>query len=80
MSEVLPDGLQLAALEVGDLDGSLTLYGADHGPEHKLQDGLLAEGDGDDLQARALLEEQSFKKVGRADRPSPARACPGRRR
>jgi len=37
--------------------------GADHGAEHELEDGLLAEGVGDDLQASSLLEEQRSRRL-----------------
>ena len=46
----------------------LMFGGADHGAEHELEDGLLAEGVGDDLQASSLLEEQALEKIGRSDR------------
>jgi hypothetical protein len=39
--EVLPDGGDLTALELGDLDGSPSLGGADHGAGHRLRDGAL---------------------------------------
>jgi hypothetical protein len=58
--ELASDSGHLAALEVGNLDGAPTLGGADHGAEHELEDGLLAEGIGDDLEAPALLEEQAL--------------------
>ncbi|MGH6737201.1 MAG: hypothetical protein ACRECX_14170 [Methyloceanibacter sp.] len=58
--ELAFDSGHLAALEVGNLDGTPTFGGADHGAEHKLEDGLLAEGIGNDLEAPALLEEQAL--------------------
>ena len=68
MIELLSDGFHLAALEVGDPDRPPALGGADHGAEHELEDGLLAEGIGDDLEAPALLDEQALEQVGCADR------------
>ncbi len=41
--ELLSEGGHLAAFEVGELDGSPTLGGADHGAEHELEDGFVAE-------------------------------------
>ncbi len=38
------------------------------GAEHELEDRLLAGGIGDDLETRALLDEQALMQVGRADR------------
>ncbi len=55
--ELGPEGSHLPSLEVGDLDGAPALGGAGHGGEHELEDGFLAEGVGDDLQAPALLED-----------------------
>ncbi len=58
----------LAVPEVGDLEGPPTLGGADHGAEHQLEHGPLAEGVGDDLQAPAFLDEQALEQIGRAGR------------
>ena len=55
--ELLSDGAHLTALELADPDGPPALGGADHGAEHELEDGLLAEGVGDDLEPPALLDE-----------------------
>ena len=44
MVEFLSDGAHLTTLKLADPDGAPTLGGADHGAEHKLEDGLLAEG------------------------------------
>ncbi len=41
--QVAANGLQLAALEVGDLDRPSALGGAYHGAEHELEDWLFAE-------------------------------------
>lgn len=70
MIEFLPDRLHLAALEVGDLDRAPALGGADHGTEHELEHGFLAEGVGDDLEPPALLDEEPFEQVCRPDRPA----------
>ena len=63
MIELLPDGNHLTALEIGDPDGPPALGGADHGTEHELEDGLFAERIGNDLEAPALLDEQTLQKV-----------------
>ena len=68
--ELLSEGGHLSALEIGELDGSPTLGGADHGAEHELEDGLFAEGIGDDLQAPAFLDEEALQQVRRAGRPA----------
>ena len=57
-------------LEVGDLDRPPAFRGPDHGAEHELQDGLLAEGIGNDLEPAAFLDEQTFEKIGRTGRPA----------
>ena len=49
--------VSLTALELADPDGPPALGGADHGAEHELEHGLLAEGVGDDLEPPALLDE-----------------------
>jgi len=59
----------LALFEVGDLDRPLALGGMRHGGEHELENRLLAEGIGDDLQTPALFEEQTFEQVRGARRP-----------
>ena len=61
--QILSDGGHLPAFEFGHLDGPPALGGADHGAEHQLEHGLLAEGVGDDLQAPALLDEQTLEEV-----------------
>ncbi len=65
-----PDGGYLAPLEVGELDGPPSLGGPGHGSEHELEDGLFAEGVGNDLEAPAFLEEQALQEIGRAGRPA----------
>ncbi|AZN98000.1 MAG: hypothetical protein EOR36_31985 [Mesorhizobium sp.] len=47
--EFVPDGGHLAALEIGDPDCPPPLGSSDHGAEHKLENGLLAEGIGKGL-------------------------------
>ena len=54
--ELLSDSAHLTALEFADPDGAPALGGADHGAEHELEDGLFAEGVGDDLEPPALLD------------------------
>ena len=49
--------VSLTALELADPDGPPALGGADHGAEHELEDGLLAEGVGDDLEPRIVSRE-----------------------
>ena len=44
------------------------LDAADHGTEHDLEHGVLAEGIGDDLEPLAFLVEQTFKEIGGPDR------------
>jgi hypothetical protein len=61
--EVLSEHCDLAALEVGELDGAPAVGGAGHGAEHELEHRALAEGVRDDLQAPALLDEQALEKV-----------------
>ena len=58
--EFLSEGGHLSALEVGELDGSPTLGGADHGAEHELEDGPFAEGVGEDLEAPPLLDKEAL--------------------
>ena len=53
--ELGSEGWHLAALEVRDLDRSPALGGSGHGGEHELEDGLLAEGVGYDIEAPALF-------------------------
>ena len=43
---------------------------ADHGAEHELEDGLFAEGFGDNLQAPAFLDEEALQQVRCAGRPA----------
>lgn len=62
------DGVHLGAFEAGDPDGPPTLGGADQGAEHELEDGPLAEGVGDDLEAPLFLDEQALEKIGGSDR------------
>src|SRR5512132_220763 len=68
--QILSDGGHLPAFEFGHLDRPPALGGADHGAEHQLEHGLLAKGVGDDLQAPALLDEQTLEEVRRPDRPA----------
>ena len=70
--QFLSDARHLSAFEVGDLDRAPALGGAYHGAEHKLEDRLLAEGVGDDLEAPALLDEQALQEVGGQDADRPA--------
>ena len=49
------------ATEVSDFDCSPALGGPGHGGEHQLEDGFLTESVGDNLQAAALLKEQTLK-------------------
>jgi hypothetical protein len=59
----------LQTLERGGFDRTLSLCSADVA-EHQLQNGSLAEGVGNDLEAVALLDEQTLKQICRADRPA----------
>ena len=61
--ELLSDGLHLAPFEVGDPDRSPSLGGTDHGAEHELEHGRLAEGMGDDLEPAALLDEEALEEI-----------------
>jgi hypothetical protein len=51
------DGLELAPLEIGDRQAPPARGGADHGAEHQLQDRLLAECVGHDLEPPAFFQE-----------------------
>lgn len=66
--QLVSDGRNLPALEVGRLGRLPVLGGADHGDEHHLENGLLAEGVRDDLQPPALLEEQVLQQIRVSDR------------
>jgi hypothetical protein len=66
--ELLSEGSHLAALELGDADRAPALGGPGHGAEHQLEDRLLAERVGDDLETAALLDEQAFQEIGRSGR------------
>ena len=68
MVEFLSDGAHLTPLKLADPDGAPTLGGADHGAEHKLEDGLLAESVGNNLEPPALLDEQALKEIRGPDR------------
>jgi hypothetical protein len=60
----------LSTFELGDFDSTPTLGSADKRAEHQLQNSSLAKGVGNDLEAAALLDEQAFKQIRRADRPA----------
>jgi hypothetical protein len=66
--ELFSDSGHLRVLEVGELDRPPALSSPDHGAEHELQDGLLAKGVGNDLQAPALLNKEPLQEVRRTDR------------
>src|SRR5262249_44314086 len=68
--EFFSDRSQLATFELSDFDRAPSLGGADQRAEHQLQDGSLAEGVGDDLEAAAFLDKQTLKQIRRADRPA----------
>src|SRR6266542_437349 len=68
--ELVADGCKLTALELGDLDGSPTLGGAGERTKHQLEDRPLAEGIRDDLEAAALLNEQTLEQIRGPDRPA----------
>ncbi len=65
--QFLSNGNHLSSLEVGELDRPPALCGADHGAEHELEDGLLAEGVRNDFYAPALFDEQALEEVCRPD-------------
>ena len=67
-AELLSEGVDLAALELGEADPAPALGGAGHGAEHELEDGALTEGVGDDLQPATLLDEQALEEVRGSDR------------
>src|SRR5262249_56118018 len=60
----------LPTFELGDFDSTPTLGSADERAEHQLQNSSLTKGVGNDLEAAALLDEQAFKQIHRADRPA----------
>ena len=66
--ELLSDGAHLTTFQFTDPDGPPALGSTDHGTEHELEDGLLAEGVGNDLEPPALLDEQTLQEVRGADR------------
>ena len=68
--EFLSERSHLSSLELGDLDRSPALCGTRHGGEHQLEDGLLAKGVGNDLEAPAFFDEQSFQQVRGPRRPT----------
>ena len=67
--ELLFDGRELTAFELGDLDRFPSVGCTDERAEHQLEDRSFAERIRDDLQTPAFLNKQTFQQIRRANGP-----------
>ena len=68
--ELLANGSNQTKLKFGKPETAPAFSSGDQRTEHQIENGLFAEAVGNDLQPAALLDEQTFKKIGRARGPA----------